>query len=201
MGEHRTDGIFAEGPDPLDLALGSGERTARPDPLAFRVASYWTLGEQIEALGPTHLDHVLAREAVSPGGEGVFARKYAQALQQRRLFLVDQGWMGKDEQVLSKFRLQEMATFELRDMAQRLSQELGKPIIASAVSRVEGVYARRIDLAQGRMALILGERSGHLLPWRPPLERFAGREVRGVMRGASLSWGLSGGLGMGLSPI
>jgi hypothetical protein len=69
------------------------------------------------------------------------------------------------------------------------------------VSQVEGVYARRIDLAQGQMALILGERSLYLLPWGPALERFAGREVRGLMRGASLSWGLSKGLGMGLPPI
>jgi len=30
--------------------------------------------------------------------------------------------------------------------------------------RVSGIYARRIDMAQGRMALILGERQANLVP-------------------------------------
>ena len=201
MLERLADGAFAVGPDHLDRAHAFEERIARRYPMSLRVASYWTLGEQVEALGPTHLDRVLAREAASPSGEGVFAREHAEALKQRRLFLIEQGWMGKNEQVLSRSHLQEMATHELRDMAQRLSDELGKTVIAYAPNRVEGVYARRIDLAQGRMALILGERSGHLVPWRPTLERFAGRQVEGLMRGRSLSWGFSRGLGIGLPPM
>jgi hypothetical protein len=67
--------------------------------------------------------------------------------------------------------------------------------------RVSGVYARRIDLAQGRMALILGERQANLVPWRPPLERFAGRRVEGALRGQTLSWRLERGLGIGLPPM
>jgi len=53
--------------------------------------------------------------------------------------------------------------------------------------RISGIYARRIDRAQGRMALIFGERQANPLPWRPPLEQFAGREVAGVLRQQSLS--------------
>jgi hypothetical protein len=89
----------------------------------------------------------------------------------------------------------------MRAMAQRLSHELGKPVLSYAANRVEGVYARRIDLAQGRVALIVGERSAHLAPWRPALERFAGRQVEGLMRGPSLSWGLARGISVGLPPM
>ena len=93
--------------------------------------------------------------------------------------------MGKDDRVLSPSPLAQMAVNEMRHMAQRLSHELGKPVLTYAANRVEGVYARRIDLAQGRVALIMGERSAHIVPWRPALERFAGRQVEGLMRGES----------------
>jgi hypothetical protein len=51
------------------------------------------------------------------------------------------------------------------------------------------------------MALIIGERQANLVPWRPALERFAGRQVDGLMRGPGLSWSLSQGLGIGLPPM
>lgn len=42
---------------------------------------------------------------------------------------------------------------------------------------VSGVYTRRIDLAQGRVALIVGDQTSQLVPWRPALERFAGQNA------------------------
>jgi hypothetical protein len=48
------------------------------------------------------------------------------------------------------------------------------------------------------MALIIGEHHAHVVPWRPPLERFAGREVEGVLRGQGLSWSLQRELGLAL---
>ena len=199
--ERHSDGVFGVGADHLDRALAMEERISRRYPLSPQVASYWTLGEQVEALGPTHLDRVLAREAAPPLGEGDFAREHASALQQRRLFLIEQGWMGKDDRVLAPSALPQMAVNEMRHMAQRLSHELGKPVLTYVANRTEGVYARRIDLAQGRVALIMGERSAHLVPWRPALERFSGQQVEGLMKGRSLSWELSRGLGIGLPPM
>jgi hypothetical protein len=58
-----------------------------------------------------------------------------------------------------------------------------------------------VDLAQGRVALILQDRQAYIVPWRPALERFAGREVEGVMRGQTLSWGLARGVGPSLPPM
>ena len=51
------------------------------------------------------------------------------------------------------------------------------------------------------MALILDERSAYLVPWRPALERFAGRAVEGLVRGPALSWRLSRGMTIGLPPM
>lgn len=193
-----ADGPFRVGPDHLDNALAFEQRLVRRAPFSAQVVSYWSLGEQIDALGPTQLDHVLAGVAQPPKGEGVLVRDFENALQQRRMYLIELGVMGRDQQRFPQTGLAKLASAELNAQAKALSRELGVPVLTYSPQRVEGIYARRIDLAQGRMALILGERQAHLLPWRPPLERFAGREVEGVMRGAGMSWSLSMGRGVSL---
>jgi len=192
------DGVFNVGDNHLSTAMVFEERLVRRAPFSVQVASYWSLGEQIEALGPTQLDRVLAGEAHGPAGEGPVARAFQQALQQRRLFLIERGWMGGDQSTLSKQALQRLAMLELSAQAKELSVELGIPVLTYNAHRISGVYARRIDLAQGRMALIVGQRQANLVQWRPALERFGGRQVDGVIRGKTLSWSLSRGMGLGL---
>ena len=187
--------------DHVTAALAFEEKLVRRAPFSAQVASYWSLGEQIEAIGPTHLDHVLAGEAHGPTGESKVAREFEQALQQRRLFLIEQGWMEAHDPRPSRQMLQRMAQFELTTQATALREELGIPVLTYDAHRVSGIYARRIDMAQGRMALIVGERQANLVPWRPPLERFAGREVVGVLRQQSMSWSLQRGLGIELPPM
>lgn len=97
--------------------------------------------------------------------------------------------------------MRRMAETELRGLADNLSAEIGKPVLSVRMNVVSGVYARRINLAQGRVALIVGERHANLVPWRPALERFAGREVEGVMRGQGLSWQLQRSVGISLPPM
>jgi hypothetical protein len=184
--------------DHLSNALAFEERLVRRAPFSARVASYWSLGEQISALGPTHLDRVLSGEAHAPTGEGKIAREFERALQQRRLFLMEQGWMAPQEHGPSKQTLQRMAQFEMTTRASALSEELGIPVLTYDAHRVSGIYARRIDLAQGRMALIVSDRQANLVSWRPPLERFAGRHVEGIMRGQGVSWSLQHVRGIGL---
>lgn len=192
------NGEFIVGRDHLANAMAFEERLVGRAPFSVQVASYWSLGEQVEARAPTHLDRVLIGEAEGPSGEARIAREFEQALQQRRLFLIEQGWMAPHEAAPSRQAMQRLAQLELTNRARVLSGELGVPVLTYDAHRVSGVYARRIDLAQGRMALIVGERQANLVPWRPALERFAGRGVEGVMRGQGLSWSLSRGIGLGL---
>src|SRR5690606_13616282 len=86
-------GVFLVGHDHLKRALMAGERLARRYPLTARVASYWTLEEQVQAIGPTRLDRIINGEVALPAGEGAFARRYASALQQRLIFLIEQHWI------------------------------------------------------------------------------------------------------------
>lgn len=193
-----ADRVFIVGYDHLKRATLFDERVSRRYPLVASVASYWTLDEQVNALGPTRLDRVLAGEAALPEGEGAFARQYASALQQRRLFLIERGWLGRDQTLLPQSTLSWMATNELRTAADELSKEIGKPVLTVRLNHIQGVYARRIDLAQGRMALVIGDRQASLVPWRPVMERFAGREIEGTWRRQGISWGLSRERGLGL---
>lgn len=68
-------------------------------------------------------------------------------------------------------------------------------------AHVEGIYARRIDLAQGRYALLWQRETAQLVPWRPALEQFAGWHVQGTVRGQSISGGLWRGRTVGLPPM
>jgi len=199
--ERRADGVFVIGPDHLQGATRFEAQLVRKSPVSARVVSYWTLAEQVNALGPTHLDHVLAGDTNAPMGDGAFARRYAMALQQRRLFMIEQGWMGETDKRLSPSALRTLAANERADLAKRLSGELGLPVLTQPPAHLRGVYAKRVDLAQGRVAVILQDRQAYVVPWRPALERFAGREVEGVLRGQTLSWGLARGLGPNLPPM
>lgn len=176
------DGEYIVGHDHLRRARLYEERLARAYPLSPAVLSDWSLEQQIEAVGPTHLDRVTAGEAAPLDGMGDLARRFARALQQRRAFLIDQGWMRNDEPALSRQARARMAERELRGLADRLAIDLGKSVITAGASLVNGVYVQRFDLAQGRVALVVDERQASLLPWRPMLERFRGRMIEGVLR-------------------
>lgn len=184
--------------DHLSAAMAFEEKLVRRAPFSAQVVSYWSLGEQIDAIGPTHLDCVLAGEAPIPTGEGKIVREFEQ---QRRMFLIEQGWMGQHEQRPSRQTLQRTAQFEPTTKASALSEELGIPVLTHDVHRMSGMYARRIVMAQGRMALILGDRQANIAPWRPPLEGFAGRHVEGVLRGQGMSWSLQRVMGIDLPPM
>ncbi len=95
----------------------------------------------------------------------------------------------------------EQGRAELAEAARRVSQQLGVPVLTQHRGSVEGAYVQRVDLAQGRMAIILQERQAFIVPWRPTLERFAGREVRGAIRGNGLSWALSSKRSQSLPPM
>jgi hypothetical protein len=199
--ERRNDGAFIIPSDHLARAAAYESQLLKRAPVGAKVVSYWSLSEQIKALGPTHLDHVLAGVETAPYGDGAFGQRYAAALQRRRLFLIQQGWMEETDRSLSPSALRTMAVNERADLAKRLSGELKLEVLTEVPARLRGVYARRVDLAQGRVAIIMQDRQAYVVPWRPALERFAGREVDGVMRGQTLSWNVARGMTPGLPPM
>lgn len=195
--ERGSDGVFEIEDDHLSRALAYEAKQVARAPLQPRVVSWLMLGEQEIALGPTHLDRVLAGAMRKPEGDGPFAQDFEASLQRRRLFLIEEGIMGPHSRSLPKQGLDRLARRELSTTAMRLRKELGVPVLIGADGGAKGIYARRIDLAQGRIAVLVSEHSARLVPWRPAMERFAGREVEMLARGQELSFGLSKGLLLG----
>lgn len=97
------------------------------------------------------------------------------------------------------------------DAIRRIAGEIGYPLMLKASwggggrgmrpiedevapsERIEGVLKRSVDLTSGRFALIEKSREFTLVPWRPVLERQIGKQVSGMMRGNSISWGFGRG--------
>ena len=73
----------------------------------------------------------------APEGDSALARRFEQALQQRRLFLIEQGWMGEQELGPSRQTLQRMATLELSDEGEGAIRRAGTPC-ADARSQPRG---------------------------------------------------------------
>lgn len=198
MVERSPDGVFQISADHLDKALVFETRQVTRAPFNLRAVSYWTLAEQERAFGATQLDQVLAGEAHAPKGMGKIGRDFEAALQRRRLFLIEQGYLGAGASVLSRDALRRLSLLELERTARALERDIGLPVLTHHQNRLEGVYARRIDLAQGRMALIVRNEVAHLVEWRPALEQFAGRQVQGIARGRSIAWSLAKGRSINL---
>ena len=83
-----AEGDFILGQDQLRRAAMYETRLARRFQVSARILSYWTLEDQVSAIGPTRLDRVLAGSSAPPRGPGAFARRHADALAQRRQFLI-----------------------------------------------------------------------------------------------------------------
>jgi type IV secretory pathway VirD2 relaxase len=96
------NGEFLVGRHHLDNAMAFEERMVARAPFSVRIASYWSLAEQVAAPGLTHLDRVLAGQADGPTGSSRFVRDFEHALQQRRLVLIEQGWMSEQDKGLSR---------------------------------------------------------------------------------------------------
>ena len=197
VARHYT-GDFLIAPNHRDIARAfEAERVVRT-PVTARIVSYWALEEQIQAFAPTQLDRVLAREENAPEGNGRVSRDFQAALQQRRLFLIEQGLMGAGDQMLSRDTLYQLSQHERSQLINEMKGVYGVPVQTYVGSTVEGIYARRVDLAQGRVAILWRERSLQIVPWQPALEQFGGKLVQGQVRNYGQTQGLALGQGLGL---
>jgi hypothetical protein len=199
--ERDAGGVFRIPADHLDRALAFEQKLVRRSPVTVAVQSHLPLRDQILAAGPTRLDRILSGAELPLSGKGRVATAEAAALQQRRMFLIEQGVLGGKTDELDERAMKAMAKTELGEAARRAAQELGVPVLTHPHGTVQGVYAQRVDLAQGRVAIIMQDRQAFMVPWRPALERFAGRKVVGVSRGQTLSWSLARKLGPDLPPM
>ena len=190
------DGVWTVPADYLARVERHEARALRERPVSVQVLS----PVRIEALpgheGATWLDEVLVEGDGALARDAGFGREVRSALALRRAWLIEQG-LAREEQgevVLEAGAVKVLRRRELLRVATGLAREIGKDFYEPDEGmRVEGVVARRVDLASGRFAVVENSREFALVPWRPVLERALGKPVSGIVREAGTSWTIGRG--------
>jgi len=154
------------------------------------VRSYLPAERQIRAVGATWLDEQLTRSSAPLSSVG-FGATVQRALEDRKLFLVEQGLAERRGQhiVLARNLLSTLRTKELESTGRRIESETGLVHrLTHDGDRVSGAYRRSLLLASGRFAMLDDGVGFSLVPWRPVIESYLGRSVSAVVRGYTVSW-------------
>ena len=189
--EREPDGTWIIAPDHLERAAAFERSRLRASPVVIQTLSTLPLERQIAADGATWLDRELIAATPISFRDAGFGKEARTALVRRQQWLIEQGLAERDQdQIVYRANLLNvLRRRELNRVGGQLSKELGLDYAeARPGQRVEGIYRRRVDLANGRFALIEKSREFTLVPWRPVLERSIGKTVAGIPRGDTISW-------------
>jgi type IV secretory pathway VirD2 relaxase len=192
--ERLGDGVWRV---PSDLPeRGMRHDQARLSGVQPAIRSHLPIERQVRALGATWLDEQLTRDARSPSSAG-FGAVVARALDDRKMFLVEQGLAERQGQrlIIAKNLLAILRTRELAYTARSIEAETGLVYRATSEdSRVTGSYRRSLLLASGRFAMLDDGIGFSLVPWRPVIESRLGQSVSAIVRGPTVSWEIGRGL-------
>ena len=199
--DRNPDGSWTIAPDHLVRVEAYERARAIRQPVIIEPLSSKPLAELVNHDGVTWLDReALAEKPAELGrGFGVDVRK---ALDVRRQWLVQQDLAEIDGDMIRYRRnlLTVLQQRELRAVAGKLSDELNLPFAeARSGQSVDGIYRRPVQVGDSKFALIERSRDFTLVPWRPVLERTAGKQVSGIAREGGISWTIGRSRGLGIS--
>ena len=166
----------------------------------IEVLSPTDLSGQQSYAGPTWLDAVISgRQRVTTRSSG-FGAELERALQARAQWLTEHELADRinDGQVQMKpDGLARLRSEERRRLAGDLARQYGLPL-TSPVHGVAfaGVYERSIVTPAAKLALIRGDTSLTLAPWRPALEPMRGQRVQGIVHPTRVVWTPDRGRGL-----
>jgi hypothetical protein len=162
------------------------------------------LGTGLDWVAADHHDtahphsHVLVRGVDDAGRNLVIAREYLSAGLRARV--AEQLSLDLGPPSIRELRGRPVPELDagLSDAFNRLSAEYGLPV-RSAVpgEQLSGLLEQRLDLARGRFALLMTSGEMILVPWRPGMEEFLGRPMRGRFGPGGFSWSKEKTLGIG----
>jgi type IV secretory pathway VirD2 relaxase len=168
--------------------------------LSLATRSDLSIEAQVTAQGATWIDRqLITRDSeVSSTGFGIAARD---AMERRIDHLVGEGLARRQgpQVIFARDLLKTLRQQELDAAVSRLSVETGllhRP--SSEGEHVAGIYRQRLILASGRFAMIDDGIGFQLVPWRPALEQYLGRDVSGVAIGGRVTWSLERKIGLGI---
>jgi len=159
-----------------------------------------SIAAQVTATGATWLDRQLVVAEPTALAQHGFGAEVRDALDRRRDHLATAG-LGeiRDGQFQPARKLiAKLRDAELDQVKAKLAAG-GKAVMTGGEGDlVSGVYARRLDLASGRFAMIDDGLGFQLVPWTRSLESRLGQEVSGTITSSGVDWSFGRKRGLGL---
>jgi hypothetical protein len=190
------DGSWVIAPDHLDRAAAYEAARAKDRPVAVEMLSPQPLEKLVGAEAATWLDRELVAADPAPLRDAGFGQDARDAQARRRQWLIAQGF-AEETGGGTTYQADMIPALQRRELLRvggQLSKEMGMPFVeAEMAAKVDGVYRRPVDTMSGRFALVEKSREFTLVPWRPVLDRYAGKSVSGIMRGDGISWSFGRG--------
>ncbi|PHR58289.1 MAG: conjugal transfer protein TraI [Robiginitomaculum sp.] len=192
----KADGSWQLPNDYLKQVVAFEQNKMRSAPVSLVVNSREPISSLTNVVGATWLDETLRDVEDNLQARG-FGQDVQAARSARRMFLREQGILGKNMNALNQKHLEELACRDFQDAARSIEKTLGKKFVAVGRSgRIDGTFTRSIDRPSGKFAVIERSKEFSLVPWRDVLERSRGKMVSGIMRGGNVSWTLNRGRGV-----
>ncbi|RZL85250.1 MAG: DUF3363 domain-containing protein, partial [Sphingomonas sp.] len=196
--EREPSGRWIIADDHLDRVAKYETERLRDRPVTITMLSTRPLDRLVDVEAATWIDRDLVSGNSEPVRNAGFGHDLRDAQARRRQWLVAQGF-AEEGQAGTAYPGGMIAALQRRELlrvAGQLSDELGMSFKeAGEGARINGVYRRPVDLVSGRFAVIERARDFTLVPWRPVLERQAGKSVSGLMRSDGISWSIGRGRG------
>lgn len=193
-----ADGTWIVAPDYLARVAAYETARAKDRPVNVETLSPRPLEQLVRVDAATWLDREMISAEPMPLRDAGFGHDVREAQGRRRQWLVAQGLAQESGGGVS-YRpgmIETLRRRELMRVGAQLSKGLGIPFAETETGgQVTGIYRRHIDMLSGRYALIEKSREFTLVPWRPVLERQAGKTVSGIVRGNGISWSFGRGRG------
>ena len=166
-----------------------------------KLLSRQDLNAQLESPGATWLD----RSQVSWGRgdmDGIsskispFAKELDTAFQQRREWLIKQGYAERSQEGTSRYvtykrgYVKALETEGFNAATQKLEGMTGKAHITAQAGRlIEGTVAQKYELPHGPHAMIETQRAFYLVPWESTHAQEWGKRIKGrVLGGGGIDW-------------
>lgn len=159
-----------------------------------RVLAVLDLEKQIGANGATWLDRRLVSPDASDLAPAGFGQQVSEAVDRRREHHVERGDATRQQDGRVFYRRDLLATLREREVA-RVGAEIATskalPFRAATDGEtVSGKFTGTVQLSSGKFAVVEKAHEFTLVPWRPVIEKYLGRDVTGLVRGGSVSWQL-----------
>ncbi|UHD47927.1 DUF3363 domain-containing protein [Aureimonas altamirensis] len=188
---------------PEDFESRAAAYDAGRNPQAsIRVISTFNLESQIGSDGATWLDRRLVTPDASELAPVGFGQQVRDAMDQRCEHHIEQGDATRQQDGRVFYRRNLLATLRDREVAS-VGAEMAKakslPFRAAGDGEsVSGKFTGTVQLSSGKFAVVEQSHEFTLVPWRPVIDRQLGREVMGIVQGASVSWQLGRQQGLSL---